>query len=208
MKLFFYGAAIGVLALVGQGAVARADVFNLPHFVSAGEFALGIEPELTLSSGAGLGVNARYTQGLTDLLNVSGMIGTGGGPRQFRAGADLDFDFFPDIEGQPGVGLGTRALFVRIPTPGSADPAAVSGQVELTAIPYVHKAYKSGTTVIDPFFSIPIGMSFLSGQYQGLSTAVIGAMIKGAEHVWYNTEFGIAINHTETYFAAGVAYYH
>ena len=33
-------------------------------------------------------------------------------------------------------------------------------------------------------------------------------MIKGGDHFWYTTEFGIAINNTETYFAGGIAYYH
>ena len=112
-------------------------------------------------------MNARYTQGLTDLFDVSGIIGTGAGPRQFRAGADFDFDIIPDIQGQPGMGIATRAMFVRIPTPGSTIPGDVSGQVELTAIPYIHKAFVSGNGEIDPFFSIPFGMSFLKWPVQG-----------------------------------------
>lgn len=199
---------MGIGAFLGA-ETARADVSNLAHFVPPGEFGLAIEPELTLTSGAGLGVNLRYTQGLTDLFNVSGIIGTGSGPRQFRAGADFDFDIFPDLSGQPGIGIAARGLFVRIPTPGAVDPNSLSGEVELTALPYIHKAFATtGHTMIDPFFSLPFGMSFLDGQYKGLVTAVIGSLIQGGEHVWYSTEFGIAINHTETYFAGGVTYYH
>jgi len=205
MRLFLnWAALLGLLT-----TAAHADVFNLPHFVAPGEFAIGVEPELTLSDGAGIGINLRYTQGLNELIDVSGQIGTGGGPRQFRAGVDFDFDFFPDVKGQPGIGLATRALYVRIPTPGSLIPGDASGQVELTAIPYIHKAFTTESGgVVDPFFSFPFGMSFLSGQYQGLSTAVIGALIKGGESFWYSTEFGIAVNHTETYFAGGITYYH
>jgi hypothetical protein len=81
--------------------------------------------------------------------------------------------------------------------------------VELSLIPYIHKAFATeGGGVVDPFFSFPVGMSFYSGTYAGLTTAVIGAMIKATDHVWYSTEFGIAVNHTETYFAGGVTYYH
>ena len=199
-----------VMAMVlGLGGAARADVFNLPHFVTSGEFAIGLEPELTLSNGAGFGANLRYTQGLTDLFDVSGEIGTGGGPRQFRVGGDLDLDIFPDVTGQPGIGLAGRALYVRVPTPGSAVPGDVSGTVELTLIPYIHKAFTTADKgMIDPFFSFPIGMSFFNGQYQGLATAVIGALIRGSDHFWYSTEFGIAVNNTNTYFAGGITYYH
>jgi hypothetical protein len=189
-------------------SLAHADVFNLPHFVPAGDFAIGLEPELVLSSGAGVGINARYTQGLADFFSLSGEIGTGSGPRRFRAGVDLNFDFIPDLPGQPGIGMAARAMYVRIPTPGTT-VGDVSGQLELTAIPYIHKAFAtaSGGT-IDPFFSLPAGMSFLDGNYRALVTGVVGAMIQANEHFWYSAEFGIAINHTDSYFAGGITYFH
>jgi hypothetical protein len=199
------------LALLGAAAwapQASADVFNLPRFVPAGSFALGIEPELTLTGGSGVGVNGRFTYGLSDLMSLSGQIGTGSGPRKFRVAGDIDFDFIPDLPGQPGIGIATRAMYVRIPTPGTlADE--VSGQLELTAIPYIHKAFTSGnSSTIDPFFSLPFGMSFRDGNYQYLMTGVVGALIQGSESVWFNAEFGIAINHTDSYFAGGVSYFH
>lgn len=207
MKSFLIG--LGLLASTGLATFAQADVFNLPRFVGPGDFALGIEPELILTSGSGVGINARYTHGLTDFVALSGQIGTGTGPRKFRAAADLDFDFFPDITGQPGIGLAARAMYVRIPTPGSVAPDDVSGALELTAIPYIHKAFANGTSaVIDPFFSLPFGMSFLDGNYHYLMTGVVGAMIQGSESVWFSAEFGIAINHTDSYFAGGLSYFH
>src|SRR4051812_30956228 len=82
-------------------ALATAGVFDMPQFVAPGEFAIGLEPEITLSDGAGLATNLRYTHGVSDLSNASAIIGTGGGLRQFRVGGNYTFDFFPDIEKQP-----------------------------------------------------------------------------------------------------------
>lgn len=199
----------GLVALVGTlGGSAKADVFNLPRFVEDGAFAIGLEPELVLTNGSGVGINGRFTYGLSDLISVSTQLGIGSGPRKFRALADVDFDLIPDVPGQPGIGIATRATFVRVPTPGSTS-GDVSGQLELTAIPYIHKAFANGNSAaIDPFFSVPFGMSFLDGNYKGLATAVVGAQIQGGESVWYSAEFGIAINHTESYFAGGISYFH
>jgi hypothetical protein len=207
MKTLIAMAMAAWVALSVTQPEAHADVFNLPHFVAPGEFALGIEPELVLTSGSGVGINARYTHGLTDLISVSGQIGTGTGPRRFRAGADFDFDLFPDLPGQPGIGLATRAMYVRIPTPGTTTDD-VSGQLELSAIPYIHKMFANGGTSIDPFFSLPVGMSFLDGNYKMLMTGVVGSLIQASDNVWFSAEFGIDINHTQSYFAGGVSYFH
>ena len=53
--------------VIGGLNAAQAGVFTLPHFVPAGDWALGLEPELTLTSGAGLGANVKFTHGLTEL---------------------------------------------------------------------------------------------------------------------------------------------
>lgn len=177
----------------------QAGVFNLPHFVTPGEFAMGFEPELYFSNGSGVGTNVKYTQGLTDLINVTGIIGTGGGPRGFRAGASFMLDFFPDIEGQPGIGLGGQSLYYRV---------SDLGVLELTAIPYIHKTIISSGHEVEPFFALPIGFAFSNGEYQNTSTAVVGAMFKTWDRVRTTLEFGVAINHAETYFSGGFTYYH
>lgn len=188
---------LGVLAGIFAVSSAQAGVFTLAHYLPPSSFSLGIEPELTLTSGAGLGFNAKYSQGITDLMNGTILLGTGGGPRKFRIGTQLGFDFFPDIEGQPGVGLAASLIYYRL---------AFDGQIELTAIPYIHKSFLHGSNEIEPFFALPIGMTLTAGNYEAVCTAVVGAMFKSSPNIRYTLELGIAVNHTDTYVSGGVSY--
>src|SRR4051812_44461440 len=90
---------LGMILLRGLPQ-SHAGVFNLPHFVTSGQFAIGVEPELLMTGTASLGVDLKYTHGVSELSNLTGIIGTGGGSRQFRFGGAYTFDFFPDIEKQ------------------------------------------------------------------------------------------------------------
>jgi hypothetical protein len=187
------------LFLVPFTSHAHATLFNLPRFVTPGEFAIGFEPELTLTSGAGLAGNLKYTQGLNDLTNFQAVLGTGGGPKRFRVGGSMTFDFFPDIDGQPGIGLGVGTIYYRLPT---------QGRLEMTAMPYLHKTFATSGGDVEPFFSVPFGMAFTSGRYQAISSLVVGSMFKNSEHIRYSIELGIAINNTDSYVSGGLTYYH
>ena len=192
-----------LLFLALASGPAQAGVFDTPQFVQPGEFALGFEPELTLTNGAGMAGNLRYTQGLTELNNLNVILGTGGGPRRFRAGGNVTFDFFPDIDKQPGIGIAVQGLYYRL---HQAD--VDSGQFEVSGVPYIHKAFQATGYEIQPFFSIPFGIAFSSGTYQWFSQVVVGALYKQSEHVRFSTEIGFNINHAESYVSGGIIYYH
>lgn len=178
---------------------AEAGVFDLPYFVQPNEFALGLEPEVIFSNGAGVGANAKFTYGLNDLMNGTAILGTGTGPRRFRVGANVAFDFFPDIDKQPGIGLGLQSLYYRQQN---------NGRMDLTAIPYIHKAFQATSDEsVDPFVSVPFGLAFSGGEYKATTTIAFGAAFKTVEHFRWITEFGIALNNAETYFSGGVVYY-
>jgi hypothetical protein len=147
--------------------------------------------------------NLRYTHGLTDLNNLNVIVGTGGGPRRFRIGGNLTFDFFPDIDKQPGIGIAAQGLYYRLHV-NDVD----SGQFEVSGIPYIHKAFQASGYEIQPFFGIPFGMGFSGGEYQWFSQVVIGALYKQNEHIRFSTEFGFNINHSESYISGGIIYYH
>ncbi|MCM2277453.1 MAG: hypothetical protein NDJ89_05205 [Oligoflexia bacterium] len=176
-----------------------AGTFNIPHFVEPGSYAAGLEPELTLTNGAGLGANAKFSYGLTELLNAGAVLGIGAGPRRFRAGANLTLDFFPDIDGQPGIGIAATGVYYRLRD---------SGQFELNGVPYIHKAFGTKAGEVEPFAAIPIGMAFNEGRYRALAALNVGALFKTTEHFRYVLEFGIAINNTESTVSGGVVYYH
>jgi hypothetical protein len=179
--------------------LSYAGVFNLPHFVAPQKFAIGVEPELIMTDGASLGVNLRYTQGLSELNNFTGIIGSGGNNRQFRMGGAFTFDFFPDIENQPGIGLALQGLYVRLPNAGS---------VEVSGIPYIHKTFRNEQYHAEPYFAVPTGLALSQGVYQTIVSLVFGSLFHHSEHVSSGVEFGVSLNNAYTYISGGVIYYH
>ena len=189
-----------VLSLLGNFSLCHAGVFNLPHLVTPGEFAAGVEPELNVTGVASLGLNLRYTHGLTELNNVVGIVGIGGGTRGLRFGGAVTFDFFPDVGDQPGIGLAIQGLFVQLPTVGS---------VEVTATPYVHKTFKiEQGNQAEPFFAVPIGLSLAQGMYTTLVSVSVGGIFQHTDHLRSVFEVGIGLNNTNTYISGGLTYYH
>jgi hypothetical protein len=199
--LYLLGFVLASTLLV-PGA-ARAGIFNIPHFIPQGTSSLGFEPELTLTQNAGLAANVKYTYGLTELNNVTVLLGTGGGLRRFRFGGNVTFDFFPDIQGQPGIGIAASAIYYRV---GPTSTTSI-GLFETTAIPYIHKAMNSGDLEFEPFLAIPVGLGFTSGNVDGVTQIVVGSMFKGAEKLRYVAEMGINLINSTTYFSGGVIYY-
>jgi len=177
----------------------QAGVFNLPNFVPQKEFALGLEPEVTLSNQSGVGVNFKYQHGLSDMNNLMVTIGTGTNNRQFRLGGAFTFDFFPDVDDQPGIGLALQGLFVQL---------ANAGSVEITAIPYIHKKFIGDGNQFEPFLAIPLGISLSGGAYQPLATLAIGSMLHHSQHMRTIIEVGVGLTNVSTYISGGLTYYY
>ena len=192
-------AGLGALGLaLGLASQAHAGVASTAHFVEPGYAALGLEPEVTLTDGAGMGLNARFTYGMNDLSNLTLIGGSGGGPRRFRLGANASFDLFPDMEGQPGVGIAAQTLFLRTPE---------GGRLDAQAMPYIHKSFSTPGGEVEPFLTVPFGLSFLTNTYRPVTSLVIGSLFKRGESIRYVTEVGININNSNTYVSGGIVYY-
>ncbi len=178
---------------------AQAGIFNAPHFIEPGKMAIGVEPELTTSNGAGLAGNLKYSVGVTDFMDSAAIIGLGDGPLRFRLGFDLTFDIFPDVDRQPGIGLLTRAIYYRYP---------VSGELRILGAPYIHKAFTlDDKSVLEPYVAVPAGFGFDNGTYHGLGQLVLGSMYQNMEKFRYNFELGINLGNAETYISGGITYY-
>lgn len=201
LTLFSLPFTLGTLLLAP--ATSHAGVFNLPNFIEVGSWAIGIEPEITLTSGAGLAGTAKFNYGLNELSNLQLSVGHGNGPRAFRAGAALTFDFIPDVDQQPGLGLAVQSLYVNTRS---------APQVELTAIPYIHKEFDTGAGFVDPFVSIPVGFSFEVGHnennYRTIANVAVGASFRTNDTFRYTVELGLAINNMDSYITGGVTYRH
>lgn len=178
---------------------AQADIFNQTRFIPIQRWSVGIEPVLTLTDGAGAGINGRVTYGLNELLNVGGFIGLGGGPRQFRIGGYCVFDFFPDTDEQPGIGLVTQIAHYGLKT---------SSRVELGVAPYIHNAFDIGDGhIIDPFLAVPFGIALDSvSPNEAYFALVVGTVYNLSETVYFSGELGVNIDNYFTYVSGGIGF--
>lgn len=179
---------------------SQAGVFATVEHPGPGGSAIGLEPEFIIATNSSLGINARYQHGISDLMFATGIIGTGGGPRNFRMGGNLVFDFFPDIEGQPGVGLATQALYY-VGTPKNF--------LEISAIPYLHKAFVGEEkNEIHPYVAFPLGTNFSSDStYKLFIQAVLGGIFGAGGKLDYIAEIGIGISNSDSYISGGINYH-
>lgn len=191
----------------------RASVFNVVQYLEPGQSALGIEPEFVLSSGAGFGANFRFSHGLNELSNASFIIGTGGGPRQFRLGGNLTADFFPDTEGQPGIGLGLQAMYSRVSLQsagtGITDTVGnpgTQGRFDGLLLPYIHNRFANRGGDVEPFFSLPYGFSIRDGRFQVSSAVAVGSFFHMSRQVAYSMELNVGINNAESTLSGGMVY--
>jgi hypothetical protein len=196
-RVCFLTALLSVL--FGFSGLAQAGVFNIPHYVEPGRFAVGIEPEVMLDPESSVGINFKYTHGLSELINVQGVIGTGTGSRQFRTGGSLIFDFFPDLENQPGMGVASQNLYYRLEE---------HGVFEFTLIPYIHKSFIYENNEFEPFISFPFGLLFEDGSYSSTAWLAVGSLFKVMEHYRVTIELGVNVSRAWTYFSGGMTYYY
>jgi hypothetical protein len=193
-----------LLAICALSSPSQAGVFNIPEFVEYKSWAVGLEPELTLSTygntgESGIGFNAKFTYGFSPLSNLQFGIGNGSGSKGFRLGGTYSFDFIPDLQGQLGFGVAAQAYYIKL-----KDSTA---QTEFTAYPYLHKAFPgSNGFVFDPYIALPLGLAFYSGTYRTILQGAFGCTVKTSEHFRVNGELGLSFKETDSYLAFGVTY--
>ncbi len=182
---------------------ANAGVFNIPQFVEYKSWALGFEPEATLSttsaaSGTGVALNAKFTYGINPLSNLQIGFGPGSGNKGFRIGGAYSFDFIPDLAGQLGAGIAAQAYYFNLRN--------ASGKIDTTAYPYIHKMFTSASGIkFDPFIAMPFGLSFAS-EIHSIWQLAMGSYVKTSEHVGVVGELGLNLGNTDTYLSFGVTY--
>ena len=180
---------------------AVAGVFNIPHFVDPDKNAVGVEPEYTLTNGGGLAANLKYQHGISDLTNATLILGGGAGVRQFRFGGNLAFDFYPDDETQPGIGLAVQALYYRY--------EHNKGQLDFLIIPYLHKTfYNAEGDSVEPYAALPMGYEFRERIYEFGATLALGAHLKKkSTNYSLVVEIGAKLINSETYASGGIILY-
>lgn len=176
-----------------------AGVQNLHHFMDPGEWSLGVEPEMSFTRGAQSSVSAKFTHGLNDMMNLQAQAGAGTPERRIRLGGAATFDFFPDLPGQPGIGVALQGAFLD----------RLSGAAgEFTVLPYLHKRFDSKKSSVDPFVSMPVGVRVSEKGSELLLSLAVGALFEVSHSFLVSSELGIAANNTDSYFAVGMVYLH
>ncbi|MBI3541743.1 MAG: hypothetical protein HY075_00500 [Deltaproteobacteria bacterium] len=191
-----------MLALVLIIQPARAGVFDLPSFIEPGNFSVGLEPEVAISNGTGAALNFKPRIGATDFLNWEGLIGTGAGARQFRVGLTADFDWFPDVDNQPGIATPLFCEYYRV----NADGLLTFGMK-----PMVYKTFKGLEANYTPFFSLPFGWGYKNNTLSSFMQIAIGSVFKipnAGDHWRFTGEVGFNVSNAYSYLSGGVTYYH
>ena len=201
MKYKAFSMAALLFTLASTPVQAHTGVFQLPAFVEQGLFSLGVNPEVNLSPNrTGLGVNFMYTHGVAELINVSGILGTGSGEKLFRIGSSVSFDFFPDVGKQPGIGVGAQIMYYNMATQGF--------EVEVGGTPYIHKSFELEGMVLDPFLGFPLAVVFSEGDPQFRTGFSFGSHFEVTPHLRIPLELGMSIHQGETYASTGMLYHY
>ena len=192
-----------VFGVLGSISTVQAGVFNIPEFVEYHGWAVGIEPEATLSTWgnsaqSGIATTAKFTYGITPLSNLQIGMGTGSGTKGFRTGGTYTFDIIPNLDKQIGAGLALQAYYYKLK--GSF------GQTETTLYPYIHNTFHGETFDYDPYIALPWGMAFYNSNYRSIMQLVFGSYVKASEHFGLNAELGLNLKDTDTYISFGITY--
>lgn len=206
MKLhtFKLGSLAVLVALVALSGQARAGVFDLPSFVESGKWSLGLEPEVIISKPTGAGFNLKPRMGINDLLNLEGVVGTGSGSRQFRVGLLTDFEFFPDVDNQPGVALVVQTIYYRLDHDLDMFTYGVT--------PMIYKSFRGSTEEsggYTPFLAVPLGWNISHGKHLNFLQVALGSMFQfpGNDHFHATAEVGFNVDKSFSYISGGVTYF-
>jgi len=196
-----YFLTLGVLALL-LTPKSWAGVFFLPHYITENQRALGIQPQWLLSQGATLGVELRYGQGVSELVNLGALIGTESGQSPFKVGGSATFDFYPNTAEQPGLGLAIQGIFTKTKT---------EGMWSLSAAPYFHKTLAiPGMIPVEPFIALPLEQRIFNSKSTSpfQMSFIVGTFFHYGEHWSSVLELGIGITQVMAIFSGGLIYYY
>lgn len=159
----FSALAVSIIAMVLGSNTAHAYGTGLSTFpLEAEKKVISTEVTGIVSSGGGMGLQARYTQKLNEDVTADAGLGISGGQRSARLFAGYDYQLIPDYESQPRTSLkafveNSKEYDKRRNILGIA-PTLSKGFVI-----YDHEAF--------PYISLPYGIS-LDGSQQSYKTTL------------------------------------
>jgi hypothetical protein len=189
------------LVLFAAATTASAGVFDLPSFLEPGRFSLGAEADIAVSNGTGAAANLKPRFGLSDFLNIQGILGTGAGERRFRLGATLDVEYFPDVGNQPGLASPVTLLYTR---------QSFGNNWTLSFQPMIYKTFHGTDSVaFTPFVALPVGWNAQSDTLRGFTQIAFGTLFAPSNmtKVKFTAEAGFNLHQSYSYIAGGVTFF-
>lgn len=197
-KYFFFISALIALT----PSIARAALFDSADFIRKDNHAAGAFGDIVLNDPSGEGIEGRYKFGLEDYLNVEGIVGAGSDTRRFRLGAQANYNFLPDLSGQPGVSAIAGAMLLKRTLDGDHKTG-----VKFTVGPLLHKEVEglNGLPML-LYLGVPWSLTLQSGTYVSSSQLDFGALtdITNNRSWFVSSEAGISLAKDESYIMIGV----
>jgi len=156
-----------------------------------------------LSNGGGMGLQARYTQKINNQLKFDTGLGIGGGERNSRLFAGLDYEIFPDYQNQPRFSL--KASY--------ENAKEFNNRYNIFSIaPTISKGFSFWGKEAYPFFTLPVGISLNenSKKYETIINASFGwtgkLPIKGYDHLTTSVEASLNLKNSWGGVFVGLSY--
>ncbi len=157
-----------------------------------------------VSSGGGMGMQARFTQKITEKATVDAGLGISGGERSARLFAGYDHEIIPDYESQPRISL---KAFVE------NSKEFNSRRNILGFAPTFSKGFSFWGKEAFPYISIPYGISLdgSNNSYQSTLSANLGLTGNlpaewSSKQLTANAEVILGVKNSYTAIFAGVSY--
>lgn len=186
---------------LSSGAIASVVGLST-HPFTMNKRVITTEFDTYLSSGAGMGITAKYFQRFDSKLNVEAGVGVSDGDRSNRLFTGADYEIFPDYGRQP-----------RVSAKAILESASFNGdRVNTVGIaPTVSKGFAVYGNEMFPFMALPmsVGLNTDEGTYEtstALAMGITGRLpIQGYDDLIGNIETNVNLRNSYTAIVMGVS---
>jgi hypothetical protein len=195
-----FSLALSVLCLTvfnAPNAQAYFSTIDDGELVAPGQYQVSVEPQVLFDRYPGVNGVARFDTGFNDSSSVRGILGFG--KVDFQLGGMYKWIPFPDVDGQPAIGLDAGMILARVNN---------QNEFSVRLHPLISKRFETEIGDLIPYGSLPLGVTTRPDK-----TVIPVQIVAGTEFRPLNLknfsffgELGINLNEAFSYISAAVAY--
>ncbi len=190
-------AAFAGTQLVSHQAQAYFSTIDTGELIAPDKYQVSLEPQLIFNRYEGFDIVGRVDTGLTEATGLRGILGFG--KVNFQIGGMYKWVPFPDVAGQPAIGLDAGVILARIDE---------NTEFNVRLHPLISKRLESEIGDFVPYASLPLGVSVRKEK------TVVPLQIAGGTEfrplnlprISFFAELGININEAFSYVSLAAAY--